>query len=178
MSRYFSSSVCLFSKLATPRNVGLFLAVLTVFSSAQAEEKKKEATAEKNPFLERVFVTPDKYVKDPPVSGKMAGDNCSACHGTQGRVFNEGIPPIAGIPKATFVKLMRDFKAGKEKTIVMHWVARAFTDGEIDRMGDYFASMPPTPWLEPKASTKGNNVDQTLRRNPSASSNSLEGAKK
>jgi len=123
--------------------------LVIIFSSVHADEKNitKE---EKNPFLEKVFIEPSAYEKDSEISGKMAGDNCSACHGTQGRVFNEGIPPIAGIPKEKFVKLMMDFKAGKEKTIVMHWIARAFTDGEIQRMGDYFASLPATPWLDPE----------------------------
>lgn len=125
--------------------------LLSICLTVHAEAKK-----ETNPFLESVFIAPSEYEKGPQISGKMAGDNCSACHGTQGRVYNEGIPPIAGIPKKVFVKMMMDFKAGKEKTIVMHWVARAFTDGEIQRMGDYFSSIPATPWLKPTKSTHSN----------------------
>lgn len=135
------------------KQIGLVIFLFSFCLSAQAAEEKAEPKEEANPFLEHVFISPDEYEKDPPISGKMAGDNCSACHGTQGRVFNEGIPPIAGLPKDKFVKLMMDFKAGKEKTIVMHWVARAFTDGEIERMGDYFSSIPATPWLEPAMKT-------------------------
>ncbi len=105
-----------------------------------------------NPFLEKIFITPDNYANDPPVSGRMAGDNCSACHGTHGRQFDEAIPPLAGIPKKTFIKLMNDFKAGTKKTIVMHQVARAFTEGEIVRMADYFSKMPATPWSESEPS--------------------------
>lgn len=107
------------------------------------------ATAsEENPFIEKVFESPSQYENDPPVSGKMIGDNCDACHGTQGRVFDEVIPPLAGIPKDVFIKLMMDFKAEKRPAIIMNHVARAFTDGEIERMAVYFAQQPATPWLE------------------------------
>lgn len=106
------------------------------------------AMAGENPFIEKVFESPDLYKNDPEVSGKMIGDNCDACHGTQGRVFDEVIPPLAGIPKDTFVKLMMDFKSEKKPAIIMNHVARAFTDGEIERMAEYFAKQPVTPWLE------------------------------
>jgi len=108
------------------------------------------AQAGDNPFVEEIFESPDKYEQDPPVSGKMAADNCAACHGTQGRVFNEVIPPLAGMPSETFVKLMMRFKNEERPAIIMNKVARAFTDGEIQRMGDYFAKQPAKPWLEPK----------------------------
>jgi cytochrome c553 len=114
--------------------------LLTILLPVHAEEK--------NPFIESVFVSPETYAKDPEVSGKMLGDNCDACHGTQGRIFDEGIPPLAGIPKDTFIKLMMDFKKEKRPAIIMNHVARAFTDGEITRMASYFASQPATPWLE------------------------------
>lgn len=121
------------------------LAVLTALllaggAAAQAEEG--------NPFTEKVFVPPDEYANDPPVSGKMAGDNCSACHGTHGRVFDESMPALAGIPKETFIKLMMDFKKEVRPTIIMNHVARVFTDVEIERMAEYFAKQPATPWLE------------------------------
>lgn len=109
------------------------------------------AYAGDNPFTEEVFISPDQYEKDPPVSGKMAADNCSACHGTQGRIFNEIIPPLAGMPKQTFVDLMMRFKQEKRPTIIMNKVARAFTDGEIERMGEYFASQPAKPWRPAEA---------------------------
>lgn len=104
---------------------------------------------EPNPFTEKVFIPPDKFASDPPVSGKMAGDNCSACHGTQGRVFNEGMPALAGIPKQTFIALMMDFKNEVRPTIIMNHVARAFTDAEIERMAEYYSNLPATPWLAP-----------------------------
>jgi len=114
-----------------------------------ADEAKKEGEA-KNPFIEKVFVKPAEFEKDPPVSGKMIGDNCDACHGTQGRVFDEGMPPLAGIPKDKFIELMMDFKNEKRPAIIMNHVARAFTDGEIERIAEYFSAQPATPWRAKK----------------------------
>ena len=125
----------------------VLLALVRPAACPAAEQGGEEA----NPFLEKIFIPPGEYENDPPVSGKMAGDNCSACHGTQGRQFNESIPPLAGIPKDVFIERMMDFKAGGHKTIIMHEVARAFTDGEIERMADYFSQQPATPWLESNA---------------------------
>ena len=122
---------------------GILLAVLM---PAQAEEK--------NPFIEKVFEDVSTYAKDPDVSGKMLGDNCDACHGTQGRVYDEVIPALAGIPKDTFVKLMMDFKKEVKPTIIMNHVARAFSDGEIERMAVYFAAQPATPWLAKEGEKK------------------------
>jgi sulfide dehydrogenase cytochrome subunit len=109
---------------------------------------------EKNPFIEKVFKDPSTYAKDPEVSGKMLGDNCDACHGTQGRIYDEVIPALAGIPKDTFIKIMMDFKKEVKPAIIMNHVARAFTDGEIERMAVYFASQPATPWLEKEGEKK------------------------
>lgn len=118
------------------------LGALLLASSAQLQAE------EANPFTEKVFIPPTEYAKDAPVSGKMAGDNCSACHGTHGRVFDESMPALAGIPKETFIRLMMDFKHEVRPTIIMNHVARTFTDGEIERMAEYFSKMPATPWLE------------------------------
>jgi len=104
--------------------------------------------AEKNPFIESVFVDPQEYASDPPVSGRVLASNCDACHGTNGRVFDEVMPPLAGIPKDRFIELMMDFKKAKRPTIVMDHIARAFKDDEIDRLAEFFAQQPAKPWLE------------------------------
>lgn len=93
-----------------------------------------------------VFVSPERYAKDPAVSGQVLGDNCSACHGTRGAVFDESMPPLAGMDRDTFIKLMKDFKNEVRPTIVMNDVAKAYTDEEIERMADYFSSIPAVPW--------------------------------
>ncbi len=116
------------------RNPILVLLLFSLSLGAQAESN--------------VFIAPDRYKNDPPVSGQVLGDNCSACHGTHGAVFNEIMPPLAGMDRDTFVKLMLDFKYGVRPTIVMNDVAKAYTEEEIRRMADYFSSLPAVPWKQ------------------------------
>ena len=109
------------------------------------------AISAENPFTNEVYINPEKYQSDPPISGKMAADTCSACHGTQGRIFNEIFPPLAGIPKSTFIKMMTDFKNGKRPAFIMNSIARTFTQQEIERMAEYFEQQPAKPWyVEPQ----------------------------
>lgn len=90
----------------------------------------------------------EKFAGDPPISGKILGDNCSACHGTMGRIYDESMPPIAGIPRDVFIKLMTDFKNEVRPSIIMNHVAKVFSDAEIERMADYFAAQTDAPWSE------------------------------
>lgn len=90
----------------------------------------------------------EEFAKDPQIPGKMLGDNCSACHGTLGRFYDESMPPIAGMSKETFVKLMKDFKNEVRPSIIMNHVAKVFTDEEIELMGEYFAQQTDRPWKE------------------------------
>lgn len=94
------------------------------------------------------LIPAEQFASDPAIPGKILGDNCSACHGTQGRLYDESMPPIAGIPKQTFIQLMMDFKNEVRPSIVMNHVAKVFTKAEIERMADYFASVPDAPWSE------------------------------
>lgn len=67
---------------------------------------------------------------------------CSGCHGTEGR--SEGaIPPIAGMHKDDFVRLMMAFRDGTRAATVMHQHARGLSDEQIGAIGDYFASRSP-----------------------------------
>lgn len=94
------------------------------------------------------LMPPEDFANDPQIPGKMLGDNCSACHGTLGRFYDESMPPLAGIPRDVFIKLMQDFKNEVRPSIVMNHVAKVFTDAEIERMADYFAAQTDRPWIE------------------------------
>ena len=94
------------------------------------------------------LMPPSDFANDPQIPGKMLGDNCSACHGTLGRFYDESMPPLAGIPRDVFIKLMQDFKNEVRPSIVMNHVAKVFTDAEIERMADYFAAQTDRPWKE------------------------------
>lgn len=94
----------------------------------------------------------------PMPSAEMLGDNCSACHGTNGAEFNEAMPPLAGMDKNKFIKLMKAYRANKFPSIVMHDVAHVFSDEEIEAMADFFAKQKPEEWTRPdwNASIKQN----------------------
>lgn len=85
----------------------------------------------------------------PMPSAEMLGDNCSACHGTNGAEFNEAMPPLAGMDKNNFIKLMKAYRENKFPSIVMHDVAHVFSDEEIEAMADFFAKQKPEQWTRP-----------------------------
>lgn len=72
-------------------------------------------------------------------SGELLGQNCAACHGTDGREFTEAMPPLAGMERAEFIRAMNEFKQGQRPAIVMDRIAKAFGEKEIAAMADYFA---------------------------------------
>ena len=73
---------------------------------------------------------------------ELLGQNCAACHGTDGREFNEAMPPLAGMEKNEFIRAMKAFKQGERPAIVMDRVAKAFTDDEVEAMAEFFAAQP------------------------------------
>jgi len=79
-------------------------------------------------------------------SGELLGQNCAACHGTDGREFNEAMPPLAGMETEQFIRAMKDFREGRREGVVMDRVARAYSDAEIEAMAEWFASRPATQY--------------------------------
>lgn len=100
--------------------------------------------------LEENFKLVEEY---PPVEGQTLANACSACHGTHGQEFGEAMPPLAGMPKETFIKLMTKFKEERSPSIVMNKVAKFFSAEEIDRMAEFFAKQPAVEWTRPDWNT-------------------------
>lgn len=115
---------------------------ITLFSGGIMAEDVKPAEKPKDDI-------PALIKQYPMPTAKMLGDNCSACHGTLGREFNEAMPPLAGMSKTSFVKVMKQYRDNAMPSIVMHDVAYVYTDAEIDAMGDYFAAQLATQWVAP-----------------------------
>lgn len=67
--------------------------------------------------------------------------SCAACHGTNGNSVG-GTAVLAGMDRALFVKQMKDFKSGARPATVMHQHARGYTDEEVEKLADFFASQP------------------------------------
>lgn len=70
---------------------------------------------------------------------ELLGQNCAACHGTDGREFHEAMPPLAGMDRSNFIRAMNEFKQGERPAIVMDRIAKAFSDEEIAAMAEFFA---------------------------------------
>jgi cytochrome c553 len=70
---------------------------------------------------------------------------CLACHGEKGISEAEGVPSLAGQPP-NFTEFQLIFmRYGGRKNAAMAPYAQALTDDEIQKVGDYFAALPPPP---------------------------------
>lgn len=77
------------------------------------------------------------------ISGEMLAQTCSGCHGTMGKSNETAFIPLAGMDKAHFIQAMASFASGERETTLMGTVARGFSEAEVARMADYFATQQP-----------------------------------
>lgn len=77
---------------------------------------------------------------------QLLAQNCAACHGMNGREFNESMPPLAGMQTEQFVRAMTAFKDGTRPAIIMDRVARGYSQAEIEAMAQFFAVQPATEY--------------------------------
>jgi sulfide dehydrogenase cytochrome subunit len=70
---------------------------------------------------------------------------CFTCHGTDGRSVG-GVPPsLAGQDRTNLFQALKDFKTGKRPATIMQQHAKGYTDTQLERIADYFASIKPGP---------------------------------
>jgi len=74
-------------------------------------------------------------------SAEMLANPCAACHGPGGKSIG-AIPSILGYPKEVIVSAMQGFRDGSRAQTVMGIIANAYSDEEIDALGDYFSDLP------------------------------------
>jgi sulfide dehydrogenase cytochrome subunit len=84
------------------------------------------------------------------IMGRMMGQTCAGCHGTNGAPAVRYIPPLAGMKQEDFIKAMVVYRDGTRRATIMDRVAHAFSDAEFSAMADYFAALPAAP-LAPAA---------------------------
>jgi sulfide dehydrogenase cytochrome subunit len=77
---------------------------------------------------------------------QLLAQNCAACHGVNGREFNESMPPLAGMQTEQFIRAMKAFKDGERPAIIMDRVARGYDQAEIEAMAKFFAEQPATEY--------------------------------
>jgi sulfide dehydrogenase cytochrome subunit len=66
--------------------------------------------------------------------------SCAACHGTEGRAQG-AIPALAGRDAGALLRALLEFKRGERPTAtVMHQHAKGYSDDELRRIANVFAS--------------------------------------
>jgi cytochrome c553 len=63
---------------------------------------------------------------------------CANCHGTNGQSVG-GMAALAGVPKDSIVKNMKEFKEGKKPATIMHQLSKGYTDTQIELIADYLS---------------------------------------
>ena len=70
---------------------------------------------------------------------------CAACHGVKGVSQIPGTPSLAGQPVNFTEYQLIFFRYDQRKDEAMSPYARALTDDDIKKLGEYFAALPPPP---------------------------------
>lgn len=73
-------------------------------------------------------------------SGRTIGVTCAGCHGTDG-ASHGAAPSLKGLPAPVIEQSMKDFKDDKRPGTIMNRIAKGYTDKEIKRMAEWFASL-------------------------------------
>jgi cytochrome c553 len=65
--------------------------------------------------------------------------SCAACHGTDGHaVRGTAMPPLAGLPRASFLRQMQAFRDGTRSAPLMQQIARGFDEAQTEALAVYF----------------------------------------
>jgi cytochrome c553 len=73
---------------------------------------------------------------------------CALCHLPTGTGHDESAN-IAGLSANYIIEQMHDYKSGARKgSGTMTGIAKAITDDELQAAADYFANLPPRPWIK------------------------------
>jgi cytochrome c553 len=76
-------------------------------------------------------------------AGRNLAASCAICHGTDGRSVSPELPSLAGLPRERIVLRMQEFRDGRREATVMHQIAKAYDDRQIERLAAYFAAQKP-----------------------------------
>lgn len=74
-------------------------------------------------------------------TGRDLSASCAACHGTDGHAAGR-MATLAGQDREALLSRLRGFRDGSQEATVMHQHAKGYTDEELVRIAEYFASRP------------------------------------
>lgn len=73
--------------------------------------------------------------------------SCANCHGSGGHASApaagaSAVPPLAGLPRATFLARLAAFASGQREATVMHQIARGIDPAQRARLAAWFEAQP------------------------------------
>lgn len=74
-------------------------------------------------------------------TGEALAHTCAACHGTYGRLEDDHFVPLAGMKPEQFIDSMKAFKDLKRPSSIMSHIAEGYSNQDIERMSEFFASV-------------------------------------
>ena len=83
-------------------------------------------------------MTSPAYASDPYLGRNLAA-TCANCHGTNGKSVGINVV-LAGMPKDTLLKSLKDFKSGEKPATLMHQLSKGYTETQADAIATYFAA--------------------------------------
>jgi cytochrome c553 len=72
-------------------------------------------------------------------TGRDLAATCAICHGTNGTNAG-GMPNVAGQPKETLARHLRDFRDGKRPATIMHQIAKGLTEAQIEAVAAFWSA--------------------------------------
>ena len=76
-----------------------------------------------------------------PAAGRTKAAACVVCHGPLGVSSGPDVPHLAGQPAIYVSAQLRNYRSGKRSHEVMGVIAKTLSDGDIDDLAAWFASL-------------------------------------
>ena len=77
-------------------------------------------------------------------AGLNISEDCAMCHGDDGW-GDEDYPPIAGLPEADFIQVMKEYQDGTLDNKEMKKQVKGLSDGDIANLAAYYATLEKAP---------------------------------
>jgi cytochrome c553 len=87
---------------------------------------------------------------DPDIHIRTIAATCANCHGPDGESLGP-VPSLVGQDKAYLLKAMKEAKTGETETTVMRKYLFGYTEDELDKLAEYFATPQPQSQSRRKA---------------------------
>ena len=116
-----------------------------LFLAATALAVALAGCGEKAPPAQKPEPKVAKAAADAGAGRALAEAQCKTCHGVDGKGTAPGIPNLAGQSDAYLKLALREYREGKRTHAVLQAIARGSSEGDLDNIAAFYASLPPVP---------------------------------